>query len=108
MTDEQLEQIKKHFDELRKAACGRGHGVNDIIAEAMRMAYVAGADYALDMFAPRWISVEDELPPKDGRYLFYDTFLGPRVSAYYVECTLVEEITHWMHLPQPPKEGGAE
>lgn len=51
---------------------------------------------------PQWISIKEELPPKDGRYLFYDEFLGPRVSAYYVECTLVKEITHWMPLPQAP------
>ena len=59
-----------------------------------------------DFASPKWISFEDKLPPKDGRYLFYDTFLGPRVSAYYVECTLVKEITHWMPLPQAPKKGG--
>lgn len=51
---------------------------------------------------PCWVSVKDELPKKDGRYLFYDEVLGPRVSAYYVECTLAKEITHWMPLPQPP------
>ena len=65
----------------------------------MRAAYLAGADYALDIYCPQWISIKDELPPKDGRYLFYDEFLGPRVGAYYVECTLVKEITHWMPLP---------
>lgn len=57
---------------------------------------------------PQWISIKEKLPPKDGRYLFYDEFLGPRVSAYYVECTLGKEITHWLPLPQAPKKGGEE
>lgn len=67
---------------------------------------VVALNFAYEMLAPRWISIKEELPPKDGRYLFYDEFLGPRVSAYYVECTLVKEITHWMPLLQPPKKGG--
>lgn len=51
---------------------------------------------------PCWVSVKDELPKKDGRYLFYDEVLGPQVSVYYDGCTLVSSITHWMPLPQPP------
>lgn len=51
---------------------------------------------------PHWISVEDELPKKDGRYLFYDEVVGPQVSVYYDGCTLVSSITHWMPLPQAP------
>ena len=51
---------------------------------------------------PHWVSVKDELPKKDGRYLFYDEGLGPQVSVYYDGCTLVSSITHWMPLPQPP------
>lgn len=51
---------------------------------------------------PCWVSVKDELPKKDGRYLFYDEGLGPQVSVYYDGCTLVSSITHWMPLPQPP------
>lgn len=49
-----------------------------------------------------WISVDDELPKKDGRYLFYNEVLGPQVSVYYDGCTLVSSITHWMPMPQAP------
>ena len=54
---------------------------------------------------PHWISVEDELPKKDGRYLFYDETSGVYTSAYYVEFSLLGSITHWMPLPQAPKGG---
>ena len=51
---------------------------------------------------PNWISVEDELPKKDGKYLFYDEILGVQASIYYDGCTLTNSVTHWMALPQPP------
>ena len=57
---------------------------------------------------PHWISVEDELPKKDGKYLFYDEILGVQASIYYDGCTLTNSITHWMPTPQPPKKGGEE
>jgi len=57
---------------------------------------------------PNWISVEDELPEKDGKYLFYDEVLGHEVSIYYDGVTLVSSITHWMPLPQAPKKGGQD
>lgn len=53
---------------------------------------------------PNWISVEDELPKEEGRYIFYDEILGPQVSTYYEGCTLVSSITHWMPLPSPPRK----
>ena len=52
---------------------------------------------------PNWISVKEELPIKNGRYIFYDEILGPQVSSYYNGCTLVRSITHWMPKPAPPK-----
>ena len=125
MTDKQLEQIKEHFDELHITATGINPNIPDDIAEAMKAAYVAGADYALDMFAPHWISVEDELPPHDKR--------EPEVSVSVFVCIrslhrwnygklfthvahynyydgrwaigVNTEVTHWMPLPQPPKGG---
>ena len=50
----------------------------------------------------RWIPVEEELPKKDGKYLFYDEVLGHEVSIYYDGVTLVPSITHWMPLPAAP------
>ena len=73
---------------------------------------------------PRWISVEDELPKKGqsciiliDRKVLQGT---PRIrSAVYVPNVMMQQegfvynrmskkhhITHWMPLPQAPKEGG--
>ena len=53
---------------------------------------------------PNWISVEEMLPKKDGKYLFYDEVLGCEVSIYYDGVTLVPSVTHWMPMPQPPRK----
>lgn len=54
---------------------------------------------------PHWISVDDELPKEDGRYLFYHTILGVQSSYYYNDLTLDKAVTHWMPLTAPPKKG---
>jgi hypothetical protein len=84
----------------------------------------------------RWISVKDRLPDKDGNYLCYlecgavcqSTFdstiasegeefpFGEWVGVYNSDTlgftdSYWEEhdaITHWMTLPEPPKDGDAE
>jgi hypothetical protein len=65
----------------------------------------------------KWISVEENLPPKDyyDFVLAWDSFQKCVVIAHYshrYECwederTLKQypnKITHWMPLPEPPKE----
>ena len=79
---------------------------------------------------PEWISVEEHLPRKNGKYLCccdnkYIRILGFAKSLYSVDSyTFANEhrsgfydydheygyfeydsITHWMPLPEPPKEG---
>lgn len=59
---------------------------------------------------PRWISVEERLP-EHGWYLAY----GPTIKMEVLHFHSVEEVwsseryynievTHWMPLPEPPKE----
>ena len=57
---------------------------------------------------PRWIPVTERLPDDDTHVLGWD---GKRVRFVYVVTDLVfdafaekEGITHWMPLPEPPKE----
>ena len=52
---------------------------------------------------PHWISVEDEMPKEDGRYLFYHAILGVQSAYYYNDLTLDKAVTHWMPMPAPPK-----
>lgn len=63
--------------------------------------------------APQWISVEDELPKKNGRYLVFNGIT--KDQEIFVYCNGIwwynadrcpnRIVTHWMRLPQPPKGG---
>ena len=75
-----------------------------------------------------WISVEDRLPQERGRYLVMlktdgdigyevhdhlirilhfgsDGWRLPRHYPEWIHDALTQEVTHWMPLPEPPKEG---
>ena len=69
---------------------------------------------------PRWIPVTERLPEKGGDYLCYCCIDGhieypfSMVLRYYIvdenphfqhECAHGLNVTHWMPLPTPPKEG---
>ena len=85
---------------------------------------VAALTFAYRMLAPRWISVEDELPPKESEYEDNsivvlatdgnDVYKGLYRSGEYLSgwftCDLwgLDDITHWMPLPEPPKKGGKQ
>ena len=56
----------------------------------------------------KWISIEDRLPERSGRYLTHCNFDGDSLVAVlwfdkYNE-SFDDEVTHWMSLPEPPKE----
>lgn len=61
----------------------------------------------LEAQAPNWISVEERLPKKDERVLFFakdsratmDTAYG-----WWVRASERYKVTHWMPLPEPPEE----
>lgn len=66
----------------------------------------------LEAAQPRWISVEDGLPKKSGKYIVctvkgsvYCTSAVMRGDEAYFKCDINTHITHWMPLPEPPKEG---
>ena len=75
-----------------------------------------------------WISVEDRLPDKDGKYIVYQEWLyGNKIEITYWTCNYngfeehlkgksmwynydsewgdyeMDDITHWMPLPENPK-----
>ena len=65
--------------------------------------------------APRWVRCEDDKPKKNGRYIVFDNKNGV-YSAEFRKGRLGSEwtdedegwfnfrVTHWMPLPEPPKE----
>lgn len=63
----------------------------------------------------QWISVKEKLPPEDESVLIY-TIMGMCVAARWDDRFFVSktasfvkyDVTHWMPLPEPPKDGDAE
>lgn len=60
---------------------------------------------------PKWISVNDMLPEKDGKYIVCTakgSVYCTRFKAYgksgSFQTDINTHITHWMPLPEPPKE----
>lgn len=60
-----------------------------------------------------WISVEDEKPKADGNYLVFINKRGGiyevawfdhEISYFWIAGAFASYITHWMPLPEPPKE----
>ena len=66
------------------------------------------ADAIEELSKPRWISVTERLPEKSGDYLVFDDCRNLYVNEWH--CLLKKwqyddsRITHWMPLPEPPKE----
>lgn len=68
-----------------------------------------------DLANPRWIPVTERLPEKDGAFItayskggvsqnWYMTFHHGG-GKWYQNSEDTGEVTHWMPLPEPPKEG---
>ena len=79
--------------------------------------YEGQADYLIahGVTVQKWIPVTERLPEKDGIYMcnvksfsfpgkFYRTIL-PYVEGGFIEGQIyTDAVTHWMPLPEPPKE----
>ena len=98
---------------------------------AMEESYKNGYDKGYADATPKWISVKDRLPDKDGKYLVfekgsyanqirtlqfakdgrkvdkYDFHRGWKNVWYRYDSEwghiTIDSVTHWMPLPQPPK-----
>ena len=116
MTQEKFRDKKsKDYRKHREA-----YGIKDpVYLDEIEEAYYQGMVDA-DKY-PRWISVNDELPPtsdkddKSDDYLTVDSDGDKNVGYYnkmdelWFSCDgYILDVTHWMPLPQAPKEGGKE
>ena len=62
----------------------------------------------------RWIPVTERLPEREGRYLcvkrigksgaVYVTMMNGDGYGFSMEHIYNDDVTHWMPLPEPPKE----
>lgn len=71
---------------------------------------------AIGMKAPRWISVKDRLPTVYGEYIVYitlddgetrvtcDRWVKSSHERWFLFDDTGAVVTHWMPLPEPPKE----
>lgn len=68
----------------------------------------------LEAQVPKWISVEERLPENDANYLVFTSAANEvDLATYYGDgewlapdlCNLTRFVTHWMPLPEAPKEG---
>lgn len=78
----------------------------DIIADHL---IANGVTVGKDTNVPtEWISVEERLPERNGRYLTHCNVEGQSLVCILYCCNVdgfnESEVTHWMSLPQPPKE----
>ena len=81
-----------------------------------RWGYEQSADYLIanGVTIQRWIPVTERLPEKGGKYLCivksclfrgatYQTILGYDKGGFHDGCICMEDVTHWMPLPEEPK-----
>ena len=53
----------------------------------------------------KWIPVSERNPEKTGRYLVAcEGIRGTVIRVYKDGWSSLQEVTHWMPLPKPPKE----
>ena len=67
----------------------------------------------LEEQVPKWISVEERLPEVDGKYIVCTAKRSVYFTRFYAQgkggtgtfqTDIYTHITHWMPLPEPPKE----
>ena len=88
------------------------------VSQCVSEDYCKGWNDAVDAM-PKWISVEDRLPEDDQDVLVcvnkntidtgYCSFgYDPSVRNWYAYASVSNNVTHWMPLPEPPKEDAHE
>lgn len=106
---------KRENDILEQAAYASLHVNKERYAGTYMRGFAAGAMWAEEH--PNWISTAERLPNREERVLVamvtgcvFDALLVQNYDVWRSDCDSyrMEEITHWMKLPNAPKfeEGG--
>lgn len=115
MTPEMMRYVQLN-SELGAYAASNLSGAYDLFAEfwkvACRAAMLAAAPQSPDSepatVPGKWIPVSERMPENDGAYLCWDnryvTTYAFIFGAWQANQFVAKNITHWMPLPNPPKE----
>lgn len=122
MRTKALKWIEKQIRQTRQAL-GRAEykpGVKPEELENLRgkievLEFISGAALRAETAKPKWVSVKNQKPETGRKVLLYTRYgypaIGSRSRSFHDEYSLVghpfmrtNEITHWMPLPEPPKE----
>lgn len=104
------EEIKKQADKkaLEPSRLMHPYAKQYKVMSAYEIGFIEGAVWADEH--PHWISVDDELP-KEHEWILGFSLKRSYIDVYNFDSNGLFEahdITHWMPLPQTPKEGGEE
>lgn len=99
-----LDEAIKHCEEVAEQM-GDFCGSNKFAVE-----YLQIAEYLEQV--PRWVSVKDELPKTiedvivvdENDFVFSAYYLNESWYFAFTAENIPNRVTHWMSLPQPPKE----
>ena len=106
-----LEEAEAEIDRLQTKLSEAGILTTEHLIDASKM-----VDVSSSATLNNWISVKDRLPEKDSTVLIYTDEHDIYMAKIYGEneawpisnscgcCGREERFTHWMPLPQPPKE----
>lgn len=115
------EEIKKGLEACRAFECHGQHTSCPYVDDKLCMMHICGDALTmiehLDAKVPKWISVEERLPEKNGIYLAHVVHRYCKIDSYWRVCIEyfgkegtwdsladIYEVTHWMPLPELPKE----
>ena len=121
ITKRMVKDISQRFDDmvLQEVINVGVHVDREELIKALeydRDQYRKGFADGVEWSKPNWISVRDRLPETDGAVLAYTRYGEIRVfisdedgdwfdeSVRFYSRSRIGEVTHWMHLPEAPKE----
>lgn len=113
-----MERFTKKVDGAWTALCNYGSSPYPVVTQEIIDRLAAYEDTGLapvEVQQMRWIPVEERLPkPQENPVIACDytgvcsAWYSPTMGWQYRTGLSGVDITHWMPLPQPPKEGAYE
>lgn len=107
--------MNKQIEEMAKVLCNHCAGKESpcTVAKSGTMCRCvqreAEALYNAGYLKQEWISVEERLPDRNGRYLTHCNVKGQSLVCILYFCKVggfnEGTVTHWMPLPEPPMKG---